>query len=81
MERQRVSFSVDGASAVDARIPPADMPSALVPWAQIFYKGDAVTLSHHRFRQTPSVRTPPPHKVAASPQYDTRQFDSGPWVS
>ena len=83
MDRRAVAFSVDGMTVVDSGILPGDLPDSLVPWCQIYYKGDAVILSHHRTRATagkppatpPPVRVPPPSKV-----YDMSAVDSGPWT-
>ena len=87
LERKQVAFSVDGASAVDSGVLPEELPSTLVPWVQVFFKGDAVTLSHHRVRAPKpgsSPRSPPPPvKVSAlvSRAYDQSKFEAGPWVA
>lgn len=83
MDRRRLAFSVDGATAVDSGIMPEDLPEALVPWVQVFFKGDVVTLEQHRSRLTgaspphspPPVLVPPPSKV-----YDQTPFEAGPWT-
>ena len=83
MERRAIAFSVDGASAVDAGVLPDELPSALVPWAQLFFKGDTVALSHHRERppRRASPRSPPPPvMVTRGPQWDERVFEAGPWT-
>ena len=82
MDRKMLSFSVDGAAHVDSGVLPADLPDALVPWAQVFFKGDAVTLSHHRSRATAgSVPSPTPVKVKPpSKVYDMTPFEAGPWT-
>ena len=79
----RLAFSVDGALAVDSGAMPDELPEALVPWVQVFYKNDAVILSHHRSRPTfGSPPSPPPVRVPKhiSRAYDNAPFEAGPWT-
>ena len=81
MARRHVFYSVDGGSAVDSGVLPEDYPELLVPWAQLFYKGDAVTLSQHRSRavnhaaRSPRLQ-PTPSKPSSPPP---PAFDAGSW--
>ena len=84
MDRRRLLFSIDGAAAVDSGVLPAELPESLVAWAQVFFKGDVLTLSHHRSRLTgqspPSP--PPPVPVPRPPRtYDDTTFEAGPWTT
>ena len=56
-------------------------PDALVPWTQLFYKDDAVTLSQHRQRAIHRTQTPraTPTK-RKDPRPSTPQFEAGPWT-
>lgn len=83
MDRRLCGFSVDGATLVDSGIMPSDLPVTLVPWCQIYYKADALTLSHHRMRITGATPPSPPKPVKVPPisrVYDNTGFDSGPWT-
>ena len=61
---------------------PEDVPDELVPWASLFFKGDAVTLSHHRHRAGASgIHSPAPKRVPRSPPRDTNHYEAGPWAS
>ena len=84
MFRKSLAFSIDGGAAVDSGILPEHMPESLVVWACIFFKGDAVTLSHHRHRaclgSPPSppapVRVPSSNRSGADESYE-----AGPWIT
>ena len=79
MARRHVLYSIDGGSAVDSGVLPDEYPDSLTPWAQLFYKGDAVTLSAHRSRTASRPKAPrTPTRKAASPSEPT--CDAGPWT-
>ena len=88
MARRIVKDSVDGATAVDSGVLPDDYPDELIPWCQLFYQNDAVTLSDHRFR--PVNHPPSPRSPSDAARKDTRKrvesiratpyFEAGPWT-
>ncbi len=79
MARRRLLFSVDGATAVDAGLLPDELPAKLVCWAQLFYKGDSVTITHHRSRHAGGPQTPSPVRVPPSRPFEPLT-DAGPWT-
>ena len=84
MNRRLVLYSVDGAIAIDSGVIPDDYPDALVPWVQLFYKGDSVTLSEHRYRQIvqpPSPRSPSStRKKPQTPWSNDKPYEAGQWT-
>lgn len=81
MTRRLVTYSVDGGTGFDSGVLPDDYPDVLVPWAQLFYKEDSVTLSQHRSRavnRKASPRSPATPRKPSSPATPT--CDSGPWT-
>ena len=85
MFRRALYFSIDGGLAVDFGILPEEMPEALVPWACVFYKGDAVAISDHRHRTVIGTPPTPPAKVRVPRTIWTKEFmedsvDVGEWV-
>jgi hypothetical protein len=82
MDRRRLSFSVDGAAHVDCGVLPDELPDALVPWVQVFFKSDVVTLSQHRSRRGSGPPSPPaPVRVAPPAKvYEATPFEAGPWT-
>jgi hypothetical protein len=81
MALHTVHYSVDGATAVDSGVLPDDYPDELVPWAQMFYKHDEVTISHYRTARLPQRSTP---RSASSrrevpPPAKKPPYEAGPW--
>lgn len=84
MDRRRLFFSVDGAAHVDSGVLPETLPDALVPWVQLFFKSDAISLSQHRSRPTNGAPPSPQPPVLVPPSarfYDYTRFEAGPWTS
>ena len=82
MAQRIVRYSVDGATAVDSGVLPDDYSDELVPWAQLFYKDDAVTLSHHRTARVPQRASPRLVRSRREVPAPVRKppFEAGPWT-
>ena len=82
--RKSLAFSIDGGPAQDSGILPEEIPESLVPWACIFFKGDAVTLSHHRHQACLGSPPSPPAPVRVASSNRSRadeSYEAGPWIS